>query len=127
MQTWPAAAPAARVALFGAIACLAYTGRNVLGPVESFLGAVCAVQCSLLLPTVFYIALRLRRKQMPWQQWLGLGGMLLLGTILMVIIIAKAFSLRHGDGPQASPSFQAGMGAVPARAGSVRIDLSVSR
>jgi hypothetical protein len=71
------------------------------------MGAVCAVQCSLLLPTTFYIALSVRQKRMSLLQLLGLGGMLLVGIVLMVIIIVEAFRLQNGRGQSAVPPLQA--------------------
>ena len=90
MQAWPAAAPLSRLALLCAIMSVAYLGRNVLGPVESFVGAICAVQCSLLLPTVFYVALSVKQKRMRTAHWCGLGGMLVFGVALDALILVQA-------------------------------------
>lgn len=89
-QAWPAAAPLSRLGLLCAIMGVAYFGRNVLGPVESFVGAICAVQCSLLLPTVFYVALSMKQKRMRTAHWIGLGGMLVFGVALDALILVQA-------------------------------------
>ena len=72
------------------VTCVSYMGRNVLGTVESIIGALCAVQCSLLLPTTFFLAIHHKHKRMRLQHWLGLGAMLGFGVMLIILTIAEA-------------------------------------
>jgi hypothetical protein len=89
-QACPGLRGLSRLAILAVITAIAYTGRNSLGAVESVAGAFCAIQCSLLLPITFYIALKVKRRQMQLKEWIGLGSMLVFGVMLVVLIVMQA-------------------------------------
>lgn len=90
VQAYPWLRALSRLNILAVITAIAYTGRNFLGAVESVAGAFCALQCSLLLPITFYIALKVKRKRMQLQEWVGLGSMLVFGAMLVVLIVVQA-------------------------------------
>lgn len=92
LQSEPSLRLATRMAILACVTAVAYAGRNVLGTVESVAGALCAVQCSLLLPTLFFMAVHVKHKRMRVQHWLGLGAMLLFGALLVVLTVAEALA-----------------------------------
>jgi hypothetical protein len=100
-----------RCGMLLAITAIAFTGRHYLGVAESIAGAVCALQCSLLLPTVFHMALSAKRGRLPW--WLGaaLGAMLVFGVGLLVMIVIEAVGDALHRQPHAAAHGSAGLAA----------------
>lgn len=63
--------------------------RHSLDSVESVVGAVCVVFSSMLLPTLFYLALRRKAGGIGFRLWIAGSFMLVFAAGLMCLIIAQ--------------------------------------
>lgn len=87
LQALPSALYVLRATLFAAVTAVSLSTQHVLGSVESVVGSVCVIASSLLLPTVFYAALRLQRGLMrPWH-WTAAAAVAAVGGTLMGVVL----------------------------------------
>ena len=103
LQLRGGASALARCGMLLGVAAIAYLGRNVLGIAESIVGAICAIQCSLMLPTSFFMALSAKQKRLRVPNAVALSAMLLFGFALLVwIVVQAAWDAVHHDRPAGS-------------------------
>jgi hypothetical protein len=89
---------ALRGALLLAASFVAFAFKDKLGAAESFLGAICDVQSSLLMPTIFYAVLQHRQRKLTALKASVAAFVVLLGSALIAVILVQATS-AVGRGP----------------------------
>lgn len=87
MQALPSALYALRAASIAVVIAFSFMTQGVLDAVESVCGAVCVISSSMLLPTVFYAALRHKRGLMRPRHWAAITGLMLFGTGLTSVVL----------------------------------------
>jgi hypothetical protein len=85
-----------RAALVAMVVTFAAATRKSLESVESVVGAVCLCFSSLLLPTIFYIAIRYKAGRVGVAMWAAGGFIGVFGGCLMVQIIWQTIQKLRG-------------------------------
>jgi hypothetical protein len=71
--------------------------RHSLDSVEAVVGAACCVLSSLLLPTFFYVGIRLKKGRVSCTLWAAAAFIVVFGTALMTLILGETVKKITGD------------------------------